>query len=84
MLWVNYERGVGRGQSPGLAAAVSAHVFTLIVGAGGTLLWYRKHKGGELRWDELGEGHPGEDRKPPGWIWDERSKRWRKPPRSGP
>ena len=83
MFWVNYERGVRKGESPGQAAAVSLLVLTLIVGASGSFLWWHKHKGGETRSSDLWRGHPGEDGKPPGWLWNDKAKRWMKPPQSG-
>jgi hypothetical protein len=84
MLGVNYRRGLDNGASSGLAALASALALVFFLGLAGWALFDHKRKGGEIRWSGQSDLHPGEGRQPRGWWWDERSRRWRKPPRPDP
>ena len=81
MLAINYVRGRDAGESSALAVLASVLVVAIIVALGSWLLYDHKRKGGEIHWDLPRDQHPGEGRQPRGWWWDERSRRWRRPPR---
>ena len=84
MVGLNYLRARNHGDSPGLAALVSGIVVALLLGLAAWALYDAKRKGRQIGLDNFGDGrHPGEGHQPQGWRWDDKSKRWRKPPRPG-
>lgn len=82
-VWAGYSKGRARGESVGLAAAGTGVAIVIWVGVMAGAVFYNKLKGRQGGTDHSDE-HPVEERsRPPGWWWDEGSKRWRKPPRPG-
>lgn len=82
MFGVNYGRGRDAGEPPGFAALTSLLALTIVLAIlagifGWTVLTHRRQGPG----DRVAERRPGERGRPPGWQWDDRSRRWRRPQR---
>ncbi|MCA1845264.1 MAG: hypothetical protein LC792_19140 [Actinobacteria bacterium] len=76
---VNYWRGRERGMSGGVAALSSLIALAIVLGVGAWSVANHKRRGSQIPLDRLEGLHPGEGGQPRGWVWDDRSKRWRKP-----
>ena len=77
-----YMKAGDSGSSQGtnlLAVVIAWGIYMAIVSAA---LIVHKSKGGQLNWQKLARPrHPSDDQHPPGWWFDERARRWRRPRR---